>query len=309
MGRYRGHVTRASGQQPNSTPWRIDRRTFIGAGLAVPAGIWLASCGGDDSASGSSGGGSDLPNDATIVPRYPQVAVPGSVRLPISFEADSVLIADGPDSIDVTVTTDTGTAVQDGIVAPRVQLEPNTSAFWVVRTDIAEPGNYLMQVAGVDEPQVFQVFPPDQVAQPTPGTVLPPFDTPTVDDARGVDPICTRPEGVCPLHAMTLTEALTLGRPVAYLISTPAHCQFGVCGPVLDILLDAHDEYGERVAMVHADVYTDDTATTTTPAVQAYSMTWEPSLFVADASGTIVDRLDISYSPEELREVLTKAGA
>ena len=38
-------------------------------------------------------------------------------------------------------------------------------------------------------------------------------------------------------------------------------------------------------------------------------MTWEPSLFIADATGTIIDRLDISYSPEELREVLTKAGA
>ena len=45
------------------------------------------------------------------------------------------------------------------------------------------------------------------------------------------------------------------------------------------------------------------------PAVQAYQLTWEPSLFVTDASGTVVDRLDITFSPEELREVLARAGA
>ena len=264
MGRYRCLVTRAPGQQPFSTPWRVDRRTFIGAGLAVPAGIWLASCGGDDG-DGSGSGGGELPKSATIVPRYPQVAVPGSLRLPISFEADSVLITDGPDAIDVTVTTDTGTTVQDGIVAGRVQLEPNTTAFWVVRTDIAQPGNYLIRVGGVDEPQVFQVFPPDQVAQPTPGTPLPPFDTPTVDDSTGVEPICTRTEGVCPLHTMTLTEALTLGKPVAYLISTAGAL------PVRRVRARARHparcprRVRRRGGDGHADVYTDDTATTTTP--------------------------------------------
>lgn len=306
-------MTRAPGQHSHTSPWRVDRRGFIGAGLAVPAAVWLASCGADDSgrSAGETGGnGGGLPKHASIVARYPPtVAVPGNVRLPISFESNSALIADGPASIDVTITTDTDQPVQDGLTAPRVQLAANTTAFWIVRAEVAEPGNYFMRVAGVDEPKAFQVFPRDQVVQPKPGDPLPPFDTPTVDDPRGVDPICTRPEGVCPLHAMTLTDALKLGKPVAYLISTPAHCQFGVCGPVLDILLDAHEEYGDRVAMVHADVYADDTATTTTPAVQAYSMTWEPSLFVADATGTIVDRLDISFSPDELREVLARAGA
>jgi hypothetical protein len=178
-----------------------------------------------------------------------------------------------------------------------------------VRADIATPGIYALKIDGISEPQAFQVVDPSGVPQPKVGEALPPFDTPTVDDARGVEPICTRAEGVCPLHTITLTEALTLGKPVAYLISTPAHCQFGVCGPVLELLLSAHETYGDRVTMVHADVYTDDTATTPAPAVQAYDMTWEPSLFVADATGTIVERLDITFSPDELDAALVKAGA
>lgn len=303
-GRYRDTVPHPStGPVDHSGPWRLDRRTFIGTGLAVPAAIWLASCGSDSDGSG-------LPSGASTVVRFPtDTLVPGEVRMPISFEANGTLISDGPATVTASVVDQAGDVVVEGLTADRIQLAPNTTQFWVVRADIAQPGIYGLEIKGVKETKAFQVFERDQVVQPKPGDPLPPFDTPTVDDARGVEPICTRAEGTCPLHTITLTEALTLGKPVAYLISTPAHCQFGVCGPVLDILLAAHEEYGDRVTMVHADVYADTTGTVTAPAVQAYQMGWEPSLFVTDAAGTIIDRLDISYSADELRSVLTKAGA
>jgi hypothetical protein len=37
-------------------------------------------------------------------------------------------------------------------------------------------------------------------------------------------------------------------------------------------------------------------------------MTYEPALFVTDASGTIVDRLDAVFDARELRASLTRAG-
>jgi hypothetical protein len=295
--------------------WRFDRRAFIGAGLAVPAAAWLAACGGDDSGSGSSdeggsGAGSALPDGAMIIPRYPDgILVPGRVRLPISFAEGDALLGTGPDTITGRIVGDDGTPVVEGLSAARIQLDAQQTAFWAVRADIADPGIYSLEIDGVAEPQAFQVADPTGVPQPKAGEQLPPFDTPTVDDPRGVDPICTRAEGICPLHTITLTEALTLGKPIAYLISTPAHCQFGVCGPVLELLLSAHETYGDRVTMVHADVYADDTATTAAPAVLAYKMTWEPSLFIADATGKIVERLDITYSPDELDAALAAAGA
>jgi hypothetical protein len=290
--------------------WRFDRRAFIGAGLALPAAAWLAACGGDDGSNGGGDGGGDLPSGSTIIPRYPpDVIVPGSVRLPISFDHDGALLATGPDTITGSIVAADGSVVVDNLSATRIQLDAQQTAFWAVRADIQAPGIYELQIDGVGEPQAFQVVDPAGVPQPKAGEPLPPFDTPTVDDPRGVNPICTRPEGVCPLHTITLTEALALGKPVAYLISTPAHCQFGVCGPVLELLLSAHETYGDRVTMVHADVYTDDSATTPTPAVQAYQLSWEPSLFIADATGTIVERLDITFSPDELDAALAKAGA
>ena len=51
-------------------------------------------------------------------------------------------------------------------------------------------------------------------------------------------------------------------------------------------------------------MYTDDTATTVAPAVTSYAMTYEPALFITDAEGTIVERLDAVFDEVELRELL-----
>ena len=77
---------------------------------------------------------------------------------------------------------------------------------------------------------------------------------------------------------------LAAGQPVAYLIGTPAYCKTAVCGPVLDLLLDEQDSRPD-ITMIHAEVYTDDTIEVVAPAVTAYSLNFEPVLFVADASG------------------------
>jgi hypothetical protein len=160
-------------------------------------------------------------------------------------------------------------------------------------------------VSGRDITAAFSVVDPSQVAIPKPGQPLPPFDTPTTSDNRGVNPICTR-QPPCPLHAMTLTQALQTGKPVAYFIGTPAFCQTGVCGPILDFVVAQHQRLGDKMPMVHADVYTDSTAQTTSPAVDAYHMTFEPALFVADERGRIVERLDFVFDEGEIEAALGK---
>ncbi len=139
-----------------------------------------------------------------------------------------------------------------------------------------------------------------------------PVDTPTVDDHRGVEPICTdSPQ--CPLHSQTLTTALTTGKPVALLVGTPAYCQTGLCGPVLKLLLEAVPDHPE-MEFVHAEVYTNAPAVgdinqaTTAPIIDAYGLTFEPSLFVADATGTIRTRLDNVYDRAELRDALASVS-
>ena len=72
-----------------------------------------------------------------------------------------------------------------------------------------------------------------------PADPLPPFDTPTIADARGVDPICTREPEPCPFHDITLTEALAAGKRVVYYVGTPAFCSDRLaCAPALESIIE-----------------------------------------------------------------------
>jgi len=182
--------------------------------------------------------------------------------------------------------------------------------FFPFALSISTPGVYTLsaELNGKELPSSFSVVDPSQVKIPKPGDKLPPFDSPTTADARGVNPICTH-QPPCPLHDVTLTQALQTGKPVAYLIGTPAFCQTGVCAPILDNLIAAHTRLGDEVAMVHAEVYTDNTATTVTPAVQAYNMSFEPCLWITDATGTVVERLDFVFDQGEIDAALAKVAS
>ena len=64
-----------------------------------------------------------------------------------------------------------------------------------------------------------------------------------------------------------------------------------------------------NVRMLHAEVFTDETTQTTTEAVRAFGLTFEPCLFVARADGTIAARLDNIFDETELTAALTAASA
>jgi hypothetical protein len=172
-----------------------------------------------------------------------------------------------------------------------------------------QPGTYTASttVEGQTISGAFAVQAPDAVPVPRPGQPMVAFDTPTVDDHRGVDPICTR-EPACPLHDVTLTAALAEGKPVALLISTPKYCATAICGPVLDLLLAAGADFPE-VRMVHAEVWADDTVTVAAPVINAYSLSYEPVLFLAGADGVIRERIDNIFDAFELGEALERLTA
>jgi hypothetical protein len=170
---------------------------------------------------------------------------------------------------------------------------------------VDQPGIYSLLIDDVSETgAAVQVSPREQVLVPLVGDVLPPFDTPTFDDARGIDPICTQRPDPCPLHDVTLTEALALGKPVVYLVGTPAYCATGTCTPALEGVLKVRDQVGDAITFVHSEIYTDDSLATVAPAVTALNMTYEPALFITNAQGVLVDRLDAVFDEVEVRESL-----
>ena len=111
----------------------------------------------------------------------------------------------------------------------------------------ATPGIYTgrTEIDGTALEMAIKVDPAEDVEVIQVGAPMPAMATPTTADAQGVDPICTN-DPVCPLHGVTVAEALAAGRPSGLLVATPAFCQIAICGPVLDVLL--------AVAADHPDV-------------------------------------------------------
>lgn len=298
----------------------LTRRTLL-AGAAGAAGlVLLAACGGgDDDSSGddATGGGSDDGgggvNLLAVFPLQGLLVTGSEQRMPFLLAgSDGAPLDEGPDTLDFVVTDQDGNAVGDPVTVDRHDKGIPT-AYYPLKFTFPAAGTYqaTTTVDGDElEPRAFAVVAPSEVQVPQPGQPMIPVDTPTTDDARGVDPICTRdPE--CDLHGQTLTAALAGGTPVALSIATPAYCQTAVCGPVLDVLLGQEGDF-PGVAMVHAEVYKNPEASDNladadlAPVIDAYHLSYEPVLFLANSDGTIATRLDTIYDETEVREALAQ---
>jgi len=295
---------------------RTTRRTFLVGAMAT--GVLAACTDSDDGGAGDAGDAGSAPATVepgaiglyTLVKRFPQrVQVPGEVRLPISLSTGAAdFIQDGPATLGAQVRDVDGQPVGERITAIRRDVAP--APYYAFRPTIDEVGFYTLLVdGGPPDGAAFEVADPASVPIPVPGDLLAGFDTPTIGDPAGVDPICTRTPEMCPFHTISLSAALNVDRPVAYYVGTPALCSTGSCAPALEALIDVQDAYGDQMTFVHAEVYVDDAATEVAPAVTAIGMFYEPALFVTDAGGVIVERLDGLWDTTELVEVLDTALA
>ena len=291
----------------------LTRRAFLAgtAGVAL-----LAACGGDDGGADDGSDDGTTPPDETI--NLLALSAPSGVlvagvpqRIPFGLaDFEGAPLPDAPRSLDFQVTQEDGTPIGDPLTVERRDAGLPLPYF-PVTTTFESAGNYgvTTTVEGQElEPRLFTVTTTEEVTIPQVGDAMIPVETPTSADARGVDPICTR-DPVCPLHEVTLTEALGGGTPVAFLIATPEFCQTQICGPVLDILLSQQEAFPD-VRMVHAEPYANPRAVDNiaqadlAEAIQAYGLSYEPALFLAGADGTVTARFDNVFDETELAEAL-----
>ena len=256
----------------------------------------------------------DLPRDIQLVQRFPQVLVPGEVRLPISLAQQSGIITTDsdfkfPESLSAKIVDLSNDKVIIENISAKLHGVEISLPYYPFYAEIAAAGNYLLIVSGgPQDGAAFSVLERNQVLVPKTGDSLPSFDTPTFADHRQVEPICTRQPKPCAFHEVTLSDALKLGVPVAYLVGTPSHCSTGTCSPALNGLIEVATRVGNRVAFVHAEVYADKAATVIAPAVKALGLTFEPTLFIVDTTGEIIQRLDAVFDSLEITEALARAG-
>jgi hypothetical protein len=297
----------------------ISRRTFftgslgfIGAASTVGVSSLLAGCS-DGSSSTSIDSVLGL-SDLQLVQRFPQVLVPGNVRLPFSLANQAGLLTtesglDLPTTLTAKlINADTQEVVAESLSADRHDTGL-TIPYWPFRVDVDKPGIYTLRVdGGPAEGAAIQVLNATEVLIPLVGSQLPGFDTPTFDDHRGVEPVCTRTPEPCQLHNITLNEALELKKPIAYLVGTPAHCSTGTCSPALEALIAVQNSIGDAMTFLHTEIYTDDKATTVAPSVVALKMEYEPAIYITDASGIIIERFDAVFDADEINAAIATLG-
>lgn len=289
--------------------FRFSRRLF----LAGTGGFVLASCGSGSDAPTSQGPddetpvGADAPNadgDEFALIRYftdPSVTVGTDRRVALGVaDLDGTIRPEGPDEVQAELLDSQGDVI--GSVVGRRRTESVSLPYYEFRLDVPDPAIYTLRVDldGARTDASFTVVEVGGLPFAGPGDALEPFETPTPSNPGGVDPICTR-EPNCPFHDVTLTDALASGSPVVYLIGTPAFCQTGTCGPILELLIEIADEF-DNVTFVHGEVFTDNTATTPAPAVDASGLTFEPAVFLVAADGVVAERLDVVVDISELRD-------
>jgi hypothetical protein len=279
----------------------INRRAFLRVGGLAIGGSACASA-----VTALSGCSSDEPAPFALARRFPnEVLVPGQVRLPVSLVRDGTVQTSGPASLRGRVLAADGSVATT--TATRRDIDPQVPPYWAFRVEVPTAGVYTLRVDGDDgDGAAFEVFDAEQVAMPHVGSTLQPFDTPTVDDHRGVEPYCSLTPQPCPLHSVTLTQALEAGQPLVYMVGTPAHCQTGTCAPGLEYLSSTHARVGDAVTMVHADVFADNAGTIVSPAVNALGLSYEPVVYLCAPDGRIVEQLDGVWDQTEVDEAVDR---
>jgi hypothetical protein len=149
--------------------------------------------------------------------------------------------------------------------------------------------------------------PVGQYPAPQVGQKAPDVHTPTVGSVSNISQIDTR---VPPDDMHNDDLANVLGKkPVVLLFATPALCQSRVCGPVTDEAEQVKQEFGDKVAFIHQEVYNNNRIQDgPRPQMTAYGLQTEPWCFIIDRTGKVSTVLQGPFSVQELEAAVQKVA-
>ena len=135
------------------------------------------------------------------------------------------------------------------------------------------------------------------------GSRAKPLATPVATTAAGRRKICTR-DPVCPLHEISLDDALRAGRPTVVNFGTPLLCTSQICGPVVDEQMVVADKLGGKASFIHIEIYPDRKTDKPVRALTDYGFSTEPWLLVVDRDGIIRGRFEGPVTAGQIEDTL-----
>ena len=142
---------------------------------------------------------------------------------------------------------------------------------------------------------------------PQVGQAAPAINTLTAGQVSNISQIDTR---VPPDDMHSDDFANVVGKkPVVLLFATPALCQSRVCGPVTDEAEQVKQEFGDRVAFIHQEIYNNNNINDgPRPQMRAFHLDTEPWAYVIDKSGNVSTVLQGPFSVQELEAAVQKVA-
>ena len=302
-------------------PSRRDFLRLAGAGgSAAGLAALLAACGGDDEPGGAAPAGSlqALKADAT------QLSLLGAQsQLPVGTglytfglaTPDNRLVTGGAPEVWVALN-DTGRAAgpfptrwfeleayeETKDTSPRSPLR----GFYGAEVEFPEAGNWMVAAAlDLDGGRaVGQGAVPVAAKVPAAvGSKAKLVATPVATTAAGRKKICTR-DPACPLHAISLDDALAAGRPTVVTFATPLLCSSQMCGPVVDEQMVAADKLGAKASFIHVEIYPSRSTAKPVRALTEYGFSTEPWVLVIDRDGVIRARYEGPVTAAQIEDAL-----
>jgi hypothetical protein len=112
------------------------------------------------------------------------------------------------------------------------------------------------------------------------------------------------------LHQTTIAEAIEAGRPALVVFATPVYCVSRFCGPITDMVATLADEYANRAAFIHVEIWRDFQKQVVNKAAAEWVLRegeiTEPWVFLIGGDGRIVARWDNVATAEEIEPLLRK---
>ncbi|HET8954101.1 MAG TPA: hypothetical protein VFN18_00415 [Solirubrobacterales bacterium] len=203
---------------------------------------------------------------------------------------------------DPEFTSDTAGDPDAARVVYSTQLDLPTEGGWRIAAILKQDGELRGALLPSAEVGEFHRI-------PRPGERAPSIHTPTAQDVGGdLSKITTR---IPPDTQNKVDYAEALGKePIVLLFATPEFCQSRVCGPVVDVAEQAQQEYGDKAAFIHMEIYNqNDPALHTRPQVRAFHLPSEPYLFTIDRHGVVRDAIEGAFGLKLMHEAVDKAIA
>lgn len=112
------------------------------------------------------------------------------------------------------------------------------------------------------------------------------------------------------LHRTTIAESIRKGEPALVVFATPVYCVSRFCGPITDMAAALAKDYGDRVNVIHVEIWRDFQNTV----VNKGAAEWvyrggdltEPWIYLIDSTGKIAARWDNVATREEIEPLLKK---